>query len=550
MADRGRIPEFVLELVYAHQHELMADAVGRAVMRAIDAGVGDEFCRDLLLDRNRKHRIAQLYTGAFAAPKLDVGDLVLGRDAEGRPVRVPLEWLKEHALTLASTGAGKTNRIQFLVLQVAPRVAGMWLFDLRKREFRKLRPLLKRAGVELVTLAARRMRYNPLQTPDGVTATDWAPRIAELFVQVMDAPPRATKVLQNTLHGLYRTFSGGSAGFPTLFDLRKAIHGNREINAQSREALLDGLDVLLHGLGPDVLAQRRGWSVADLARCHINFQLDGISDPCQNLLLGGLLLAEFTSRLSRGLSNVPLDLFIAFDEAQRVFSNTAGRPNPLRDQLALVRGLGIGIDASVPTSQGLMPELLSATATKFIGRVGSAADAKLFASAMGLTPEQVTWIFHHARPGLMVAQVGSGDYRYPFVVEFPELKLGDPGPECDDLGPLAGLQYEPATEFFEQACPSATAPTTQATSAFTDERAFRFCRAVVDQPLQPSGEYARLAGVGTQTAVRLRTALVAKGFIREHTLQTGKRGRAAILLDATDAGRTAVTEHLAAGAAS
>ena len=99
-----------------------------------------------------------------------------------------------------------------------------------------------------------------------------------------------------------------------------------------------------------------------------------------------------------------------------------------------------------------------------------------------------------------------------------------------------------AIEFFESGeTGAAVAPA--ASSSFTDEREYRFCKAVEDHPLQPSSRYTKLAGISSKTAVKLRQALVAKGFIREQTVDSGGRGRSTILLEPLEAGRAALAEH-------
>ena len=45
------------------------------------------------------------------------------------------------------------------------QVQGMWLVDLRKREFRALRPEFARRGIDLIVVRSREFRINPLQVP-------------------------------------------------------------------------------------------------------------------------------------------------------------------------------------------------------------------------------------------------------------------------------------------------------------------------------------------------------------------------------------------------
>ncbi len=99
-----------------------------------------------------------------------------------------------------------------------------------------------------------------------------------------------------------------------------------------------------------------------------------------------------------------------------------------------------------------------------------------------------------------------------------------------------------AIEFFESGETSA-AVAAAASSSFADEREYRFCKAVLDHPLQPSSRYTKLAGVSSKTAVKIRRALAAKGFIREQIVDSSGRGRSTILLEPLEAGRAALAGH-------
>ncbi len=542
---RDELPDRVEARIYADRHRLLDDAVGRAVARILDAGVGDRFSEDELRKRVASHRIARAYAGAYDKPHVRRGQLLLGEDLNGNEVRIPLQWLNAHGLTLGGSGSGKTNKEIFHVLQIANCVNGLWLFDCRKVEYSRFSPLLAAVGVALISLPVRYLKLNPLQAPIGVAPTDWIARVAALLVQVLGLPQRASKLLHVALHQLYDAHGilAGGTEHPTLFELFEHVRGMGGANAPARQAVLDSLEPVLAALGPDVLSYRRGWPVAELERLQINFVLSGVPDAAQNLILGTLLLSAFTRRIAAGISNASMDLYISVDEGQRLLSNVDASSNALVDLWPLVRGTGIGLSFSVPTSHGLLAEALSFSATKYLGRVGSAADMDLFARAMGLSREQIEWAIHNLQPGWFITQVSEGDWRYPFVLKVPLVRLPVFIPAAGvDLGPLAALPIISA--------PSTSRPPAlpmPAASPFTDAREAAFCRAVVDHPLLPSSDYAQLLGVSTKTAVGLRRALVGRGLVVERRLDRPGRGRPALLLEITDAGRAAVTAHEAAG---
>ena len=415
----------IQDLLYAHQHRLLDDRFGRAVRQAIDAGVTDAFITGELHSRVGKHKTAQLFAGPFERPHLKRGGIFLGKDVNGRAVRIPLQWLAAHSLTLGGSGSGKTTKSRWLILQVASQIRGLWLFDFRKREYSSLVPHLAALGVDLIVVPARQMRLNPLQLPVGVDPHAWSSRVADLLVQVFRLPPRATKLLQLTVLDLFDRFGvlAGGSRYPTLFDLREAVHTNSNANPPARAAIVDALDPVLMSLR-DVLAYRRGWCSSDLARHRIVFELDGVGEVEKDLILCSLVLPEFSSRVAKGISNCPMDLWICCDEAARLVSaSTTG--NGLADLFGLIRGTGVSMDLAIQSAD-IAATVLSNTASKFIGRCGSSGDYETMASAMGLTIEQKRYLAQTLVPGLFVGQIGEGDWRHPFIFRVPPVDLSTP----------------------------------------------------------------------------------------------------------------------------
>ena len=296
------------------------------------------------------------------------------------------------------------------------------------------------------------MRINPLQVPLSVEPVDLVPRISDMLVQVLRLPPRASKLVQTCLFGLYHRFGvfKGATKYPTLFDLREEVNNNQDLNAQARRAIVDSLDPVLWSLGPEVLAYRYGWPSHELARRHLAIEFAGLAEVDKDLLLNTLIMPEFISRVARGISNPTMDLWICCDEAQRLCSasrSASDHASAVGDLIGLVRGTGIGLDLSVLSAYDLAPQVISNTATKVLGRCGSAADSAAAGHSMGLTAEQIRWAQLHLKPGLFIGQVGEGAWRHPFVFQVPELNFpaaGQSGQTSSGLGPLGLLPVIPA----------------------------------------------------------------------------------------------------------
>lgn len=423
-------------VLYCHHNDLLGDDVGAAMMRSFQAGVCDATIAGMFDRRVSKHKFKQAFHGAvpFRSPKLSTGDYVIGLDDKGNELLSFIQFLMAHLLIVAGSGAGKTMFAMYMVLQIVGHVEGMFLFDLAKSEFPILQPLLSQLGIDLVILRARDLRINPLQLPLGVEVSDWISRVADMLIGVLELPPRASKLLQSKLHLLYRRFDARKNEFPTLFDLFEQIKGDKGSNPQARLAILDSLEPVLLSLGPQVLAWRYGWPSGELARKHLVFELCGVSEVDKNLILNALILCEFSSRISRGISNPKMNLWICLDEAQRLCCGT-GKTSAIADLIGLVRGTGIGLDLSLQSSDGVLPQIISNTATKILGRCGSMADYSAAGHSMGLNAEQIQYAQLNLKPGLFIGQLAEGSWRYPFVFRVPLIKFptftGEAGSDID-----------------------------------------------------------------------------------------------------------------------
>jgi len=241
-----------------------------------------------------------------------------------------------------------------------------------------------------------------------------------------------------------------------------------------------------------------------------------------------------------------MDLWICVDEAARLCSSSS-QFFAFGDFIGLVRGTGIGLDLSLQGTHGLLPQVVSNTATKVLGRCGSITDYTTFGHCMGLSAEQIHWAQMNLEPGLFSGQFGEGPWRYPFVFRVPPLNL--PALTTDatpGLGPLAELPVVCAAEFDTWGTESKIELSGQAepsTRLFGHEREYRFCRAVVERPMQPSSAYPKLAGISSKYAKHVREQLIRMGYVREHRIDSGARGRSAILLEALPKGIEAVQAY-------
>ena len=475
----------------------------------------------------------------FRQPQLNSGDMILGADDGKRPVKSHIQYMNAGSLLVGNTGCGKTTLICFYVLQIARHVKGMWLVDLRKKEFRALKALLARIGIELVIIRSRQFKINPLQVPAGVDPQEYASTIADVLVRVLNLPPRACVLLGSSIVKLYKEFNiiNGGTKYPTLFHLFENVRANRDANAQSRQAVLDNLERLLLALGPETLGYYRGWPVDELAKKHIVFELTGLPEAGKDLILNYLVAAEFISRISKGVSNRKMDLFLNFDEGQITFSQSkeTGGGNSITDLAGLVRGTGIGLFVSILTPEDLSNKISSITSTRIMGRCGSIPEYKAAGRFLGLNEEQVYWCAHHLVPGTFVGQVSEGNWRYPFLFKVPKMSRLQPvsDAEADEsLKMLDHLKVEPVEFSDWSATERVEVKTTQSSATVTlTDTEIKLLKAIIENPLLPSSRYVKLAKISPNTLSKLRPRLIERGLIREHELDTSGRGRGKKVLE-------------------
>ena len=517
------------------------DRLGHKLLGLYRHGILDPWVVTQITHRVERKRRQEAFTATpFRQPRLHDGQLLLGFDEKGNAIRTPAQYLNAGALTVANTGSGKTTLAYFYAAQMARCTPGMWLTDLRKKEFRLLRPELAKQGIELTVIRSRAFKVNPMRMPRGTAPCEYASVLADTLVRVFNLPPRAAVLLGSTIITLfeqYGIFRGGDK-YPTLFHLHEAVRNDRGANAQARQAILDNLGAMLLALGTEVLGYYQGWDVGELAKRPVVFELTGLIEMGKDLILNYLVLSEFMSRISQGVSNRRMDLWMNIDEGQRLFSQrrevaTHGG-NSITDLAGLVRGTGTGLYVSVLSPDDLSSKIPSFTSTKIMGRCGSVGEYTAAGRFMGLSQDQVMWCVHHMVPGLFVGQVSDGSWRYPFLFRVPKLNKLRPvdDAEADEsLKSLAHLAVEPVEFSTWSPVPSVTVPHDMENKPSDPEilspSELGLLQAIVSHPMRPSSDYVKLARISPNTLRKLRPIFIQRGFIKEHLLDKSGRGRSA-----------------------
>jgi hypothetical protein len=396
----------------------------------------------------------------------------------------------------------------------------------------------------LIIVRPDNWRFNPLQC-FLADPTVYLVIVVDLLCRVLHLPPRARLILSEFIYRLYERFgifAGRRDRWPTPYDLVEDIRRSSNVNPAAKEALLNRLITWLLTLKPRQAAYRRGWNPVELARHYsIDWEMRGATEVQKQLLLGCLLATVFHQKVESGVTNTGLSLLVALDDAQKFVSAEAeGDTNdtpPIAELATVGRSPGIGLCASVQSLYGFSPRLLPNLGNKFFGRLGSGLDYSAAAGHMSLTADQVDYANHFLKPGWFVGQTSEGACREPFLFKvppMPELPAVTDEEAAASCEPLLQLPVEPAKEFDQwEPFPSVEvqSPDRRAPLTTLNETELRYLEAVVIRPGQASSVYGRSVGVNGQKAAKIRSKLAAGGFVREHTVALGTRGRTSIVLE-------------------
>lgn len=548
--------DFFDRLSWARDHGAMNDRLGHSILNALNASPQDSVARRLAETQIRK--LEQLQATGMLAPfkaaRLHSGEISLGMDVHGFPVRLPLRWLCAGILLAANTGGGKSTLVSWLISQLAVLRCPVWVFEPYKLQLRCLFPLFQRAGLRLCILPWTSCRWNLLQCGRRNPRRHLAIAV-ELLVRVLDLPGRATAILRQGLHELYMTFgvwTGHGDIYPTLFHLYEWVRAKGGLNVPARDAILDRLGAFLVALTPQCGAWTRGWDPEDLASLSIVFEMRGASESVRRLLPQSILFSIFQSRIDTGQFNNSLELFIAFEDSQRLFDDagavSGGEVSGLDELTSIVRGAGIGFCPIVQSIVGFSSRVRTNLAIKCWGRLGCHEDLATLSADCGLDVAQKAFAQQRLVPGMFVGRMAEGDWTEPFLFRAPPLRLSAGISDSDLQASLTPLLNLPTTfdDRFANWQPQSAAEAAEAAEVEKvatpglSEQDLRLLREVVANRGKSISHYCRTIRMNGRRLAQVRQRLVSQGYIREHRVALNQRGRTSIIIEPLPAAVEAV----------
>jgi hypothetical protein len=164
--------------------DVFDDLLGKKLLQLYRRGILDQWSAGQIINRvadgQRKEAARNI---PFKLPRLHSGKLILGADSSHNPIKSYVQYFNAGGLLVANTGSGKTTLVCFYATQIIDHVTGMWLVDLRKKEFRLLRPEFARRSIDLTVIRSRKFKLNPLQVPRLVDPREYASTIAVCWLK-------------------------------------------------------------------------------------------------------------------------------------------------------------------------------------------------------------------------------------------------------------------------------------------------------------------------------------------------------------------------------
>jgi hypothetical protein len=470
----------------------------------------------------------------FDLPHTLTGELEIGQLPNQKACNLGLSVLATGTLIVGTTGSGKSTLLLGLVDSVAAHLAathqegGIWVTDHQKADMEAAITIANQYGLRMA-VAPPDLPFNPLETPPGVPTRSWAAKAHSLITFALQLPEITSLYLRPVMSGLYAQTS-----CPTWNDLIRAVDDTKEMPESVRKPLalkLKGIASDLRGLA-DV---RHGFPIEELEKRLVYWPLYQLPRDHARLLYSWARWASYTRRIENRIRRSAPDLVVIEDEIAFAYNDGSG--NDFISMLCAVqRSTGIAF-IGANQSFSLLPQILANTNVKIVGRLASMPDVREASDLLTLSSDQRDWLLLQPQPGQFLIKLPSGHLQpFPFRARQPEFRTLSEQERVqverilhDELGGF--VVREAVVTVPEEEADSVPVPETRVSE---NERALlENCYA---DPFLFHTQRARNCGFNNNAMNQTKKALLKKGFIVEHELDTCKPGARPKLAEITDAG--------------
>lgn len=374
-------------------------------------------------------------------------------------------------------------------------------------------------------------------------------RVTSLYARVLNLPEVASMLFAQGVRKLYDGFNvwdGHAQKWPTLLHLYNDLYEMRGVNENARQSLLLRLSDHIQELTPAVLGYYKGWSVAQLCKYSIVWEMTGISEAGKQAIIVPLVYGVMEHAIEHGNPNDGLKLELILDDgldfARGDFDKVPGLSS-FAQLSTFSRGQGVGLKINVQTLDGVSRTLIANMNYKEFGRLASDQDIRAAAGHIALDKKQLEWMRHRQQTGEFVGNVSGAKWRENFAFRIPHIKIPPVVTDADVLQSQSPLASIPTIPYPEAATwtprPTATVRTKQPSTkkqsseeqSPLSEVERRYLRAVVDMQGKPSSFYSAAAKVSGKRGGEIRKRLIDEGYIRAYPVAGKARGRPALVLE-------------------
>jgi len=218
------------------------------------------------------------------------------------------EWI-QHLAIFGRSGAGKTNTVCVIVLELLRKKKPFLIFDW-KRNYRDILEKLKDSEKEniLIFTVGRKispMVFNPLIPPEGTQPTTWLKKLIEIVSHAYFLGEGVMYLLQKAIDAVYQdsgVYKGTPEKYPTMTDVHNWL---KDYPAKGREAqwmssTLRAIGTLCFGEMGRILNVKNQIDLSYLLKKNVILELDALTNSDKIFFIESLLLWIHHYRLAEG----------------------------------------------------------------------------------------------------------------------------------------------------------------------------------------------------------------------------------------------------------
>jgi len=218
------------------------------------------------------------------------------------------EWI-QHLAIFGRSGAGKTNTVCVIILNLLKKKKAFLIFDW-KRNYRDVLERLEDSEKEdiLIFTVGRNispMVFNPLIPPEGTGATTWLKKFIEIVSHAYFLGEGVMYLLQKAIDSVYQKY-GVYKGIPEKYPTMRDVHNwLKDYPAKGREAqwmssTLRAMGTLCFGEMGRILNVGKQIDLSFLLKKNVILELDALTNSDKIFFIESLLLWIHHYRLAQG----------------------------------------------------------------------------------------------------------------------------------------------------------------------------------------------------------------------------------------------------------